>query len=104
MTAGMQQYDAARRQPTQAIHHGIKCQAVSVGVVVRITARGETGPARNGVMIVPSRVTDPDFAVGIGAKEKIRADLKRPCTTQSLNGCHPALSNRRTVSTEHNAL
>src|SRR5690606_35573800 len=79
-------------------------QGLCLGVVVGIGMRLDACALKNGMMISPGRIADPDFTVGKGSMQKVGANLERTSPAHALNRGHTPTLQRLMIRAEHEFL
>src|SRR5437660_1580352 len=104
MAACMKQYDIPCRDLLQRSLHGLKIHVLCFRRVVRITVDHKSCTGKDGAMVVPAGVADPDPGFPeIGCK-KIRANLQGAGTAYGLRRGDTLLGNRLMFLSEQQML
>ncbi|MDT4857092.1 hypothetical protein FQZ97_915050 [compost metagenome] len=100
----MQQHDAAGWQAADAVDHCLEVHCTGRGIEVRIFVYREARPREQCDVVLPGRVTDPDFGAGEVVLEEVRTDLQRARTTNGLHSGNAASLQQRAGFSEKQLL
>ena len=100
----MEQHDAARRELLEGGKHGGEIDPAGGPVEPGIGMHLEARPGKDGHMVLPGRIADPDRGVGEVALEEICAHLQRAGAAQRLDDGDASGTQRRMMFAKQQGL
>ena len=104
MTAGVQQHNAVLGQNGNVFHQAGEIQTTSGGIVIAISVGRDARSTENGVVVVPGRIADPHFAIGVGFMQEVATHFQCARTTQCLDSGHTAFFQHFAIRTKNQFL
>ncbi|MNC51701.1 hypothetical protein D3C75_1010020 [compost metagenome] len=100
----MQQRNALGRQLLQRTQHGIKFHPQFFTVEIGVSIYFETGATKDGHVVFPSRIADPNLRIREIAFQEVGPHFQRTRAAHGLNGGDAALLQHGVFGTEQQLL
>src|SRR5699024_2446740 len=91
----MQQNNTARRQLHEITEHTLKIHSLGRRIEITINMRAHATTFKNGIVVGPVRIADPQLAIGISLVQQLTTNTQCTRTADTLDGSNTPLVNGR---------